>query len=72
MIADELRRISKGEVLFDDWSRTIYSVDASHISVRPELIQKPIDVEEVRKICKLCSAKNIAITARGAGTGLLG
>lgn len=72
MIADELRRISRGEVLFDDWSRTIYSVDASHISVRPELILKPIDMEEVRNICKLCSAKNIAITARGAGTGLLG
>ena len=71
-IADELRRISKGEVLFDDWSRTIYSVDASHISVRPELIQKPVDAEEVRDICKFCSTKNIAITARGAGTGLLG
>jgi FAD/FMN-containing dehydrogenase len=71
-IADELRRISKGEVLSDDWSRKIYSVDASHFILRPELIQKPLDDDDVRNICKFCYAKHISITARGAGTGLLG
>jgi glycolate oxidase len=71
-ISDELRRISKGEILFDDWSRLVYSVDASHISIQPELIQKPIDAEEIGDLCKFCTDKNITITARGAGTGLLG
>jgi glycolate oxidase len=71
-IADELRRISKGEVLSDDWSRKIYSVDASHFILSPELIQKPLDDDDVRNICKFCYAKHISITARGAGTGLLG
>jgi glycolate oxidase len=72
IIADELRRISKGEVLSDDWSRKIYSVDASHFILSPELIQKPLDDDDVRNICKFCYAKHISITARGAGTGLLG
>jgi glycolate oxidase len=71
-IADELQRISKGEVLSDDWSRKIYSVDASHFILSPELIQKPLDDDDVRNICKFCYAKHISITARGAGTGLLG
>jgi glycolate oxidase len=71
-IPEELRRISNGEILFDDWSKLIYSVDASHISIKPELIQKPIDAEDIRNICKFCTNKNIVITARGAGTGLLG
>lgn len=72
IIADELRRISKGEVLSDDWSRKIYSVDASHFILSPELIHKPLDDDDVRNICKFCYAKHISITARGAGTGLLG
>ena len=72
IIADELQRISKGEVLSDDWSRKIYSVDASHFILSPELIQKPLDDDDVRNICKFCYAKHISITARGAGTGLLG
>lgn len=71
-ISDELRRISKGEVLSDDWSRKIYSMDASHFNLSPELIQKPVDADDVKEICKFCSTKNMTITARGAGTGLLG
>jgi glycolate oxidase len=71
-IADELRRISKGEVLSDDWSRKIYSVDASHFILNPELIYKPLDADDVSNFCKFCNDKHISITARGAGTGLLG
>jgi glycolate dehydrogenase FAD-linked subunit len=72
ILADELRRISKGEVLSDDWSRKIYSVDASHFNVSPSLIHKPFDADDVRNICKSCYVRNVAITARGAGTGLVG
>jgi FAD/FMN-containing dehydrogenase len=71
-ISDELRRISKGEVLSDDWSRKIYSMDASHFNLSPELIQKPLNADDVQEICKFCAAKKMTITARGAGTGLLG
>jgi FAD/FMN-containing dehydrogenase len=71
-ISDELRQIAKGEVLSDDWSRKIYSVDASHYSLSPEAIICVKDVEDISEICKKVYSKDISITARGAGTGLLG
>ncbi|HEY0580430.1 MAG TPA: FAD-binding protein, partial [Candidatus Nitrosocosmicus sp.] len=71
-IADELRCIAKGEILSDEWSREIYSVDASHYVIKPSIVVRPIDMYDVEKICKYCFSKNVPITARGAGTGLLG
>jgi glycolate oxidase len=71
-VADELRRIAKGEILSDSWSRDIYSVDASHYTIRPSMIVCPSDEYDVEKICEYCFTKSIPITARGAGTGLLG
>ena len=38
----------------------------------PEVILKPINTEQVSEIVKLCFENNIAITPRGAGTGLSG
>ncbi len=71
-IADELRSIAKGEILSDEWSREIYSVDASHYAIKPSIVVRPIDRYDVEKISKYCFSKNVPITARGAGTGLLG
>ena len=71
-VADELRRIAKGEILSDSWSRDIYSVDASHYTIKPSMISCPSDESDVEKICQYCFSKSIPITARGAGTGLLG
>jgi FAD/FMN-containing dehydrogenase len=71
-IADELKRIAKGEVLSDDWSRKIYSVDASHYSIKPSVIVYPLDEFDLSDICQYGYSKNISMTARGAGTGLLG
>lgn len=71
-IADELERIAKGEVLSDEWSKAIYSVDASHYSIEPSAIVYPSDEYDLSKVCQYGYSKNISITARGAGTGLLG
>lgn len=71
-IADELKRIARGEVLSDDWSREVYSVDASHYSIKPSLILFPLDEHDLSEICRYGYSKNVSITARGAGTGLLG
>ena len=71
-IADELRCIAKGEILSDNWSREIYSVDASHYTIKPSVVVCPVDKYDIEKICKYCFSKNVPITARGAGTGLLG
>ncbi|MEW6605592.1 MAG: FAD-binding oxidoreductase [Thermoproteota archaeon] len=71
-IAEDLLRIAKGEVQDDEWSRQVYSVDASHYEIAPAAVTYPTDDNDVIQICQYSSAKQIPITARGAGTGLLG
>lgn len=71
-VGEELRRIAKGEILDDDWSREIYSVDASHYICHPLLVVHPTDRYDLKEICQYGFAKNLPITGRGAGTGLLG
>ncbi len=69
---DDFSRIINGDVLFDNWSRDIYSVDASNYIIKPELIVCPRDRYDVENLCEYCFDKNISLTPRGAGTGLLG
>ena len=71
-IAHDLLCIAKGEILEDSWSRCIYSVDASHYEIRPTAIACPADESDVQRICEYASSNKIPLTARGAGTGLLG
>jgi FAD/FMN-containing dehydrogenase len=71
-IADSLARIAKGEVLDDEWSRLVYSVDASHYQVKPDAIIQPVDAEDVRRVCQECSVSQVPLVPRGSGTGLLG
>ena len=71
-IARDLLCIAKGEILEDSWSRLIYSVDASHYEIEPTAVVCPADEYDVQRICEYSSCHNIPITARGAGTGLLG
>ncbi|HEY6534897.1 MAG TPA: FAD-binding oxidoreductase, partial [Candidatus Nitrosocosmicus sp.] len=72
MNLDDFSRIINGDVLFDNWSRDIYSVDASNYIIKPELIVCPRDRYDVENLCEYCFDKNISLTPRGAGTGLLG
>jgi glycolate oxidase len=71
-IASDLLRITKGEVLDDSWSRQIYSVDASHYEISPVAVVCPSDEHDIEQVCKYSFSKKVPITARGAGTGLLG
>src|SRR5919198_1314929 len=71
-IKDDLERIAKGEILSDSWSREVYSVDASNYAIRPSMIVCPQNEYDIQEICRYCFSKNVSITARGAGTGLLG
>ena len=72
LIADGLARIARGEVLADEWSRQVYSVDASHYEIAPEAVACPADESDVQEICRYSFSKKIPMTGRGAGTGLLG
>ena len=68
----DLKRLGLVDVFSDEWTRTIYSVDASHCSLKPSIVNFPSDVQDVMKICAYAHDHNIPITCRGAGTGLLG
>jgi glycolate oxidase len=52
-LADELRRVAKGEILSDSWTRDIYSVDASHYTIKPSMIARPSDESDVKKIIRI-------------------
>jgi FAD/FMN-containing dehydrogenase len=68
----DLRSIAKGNVLSDDWSRKIYSVDASEYCFVPSCVIQVKEKEDVSNICQYAYSHNVSITGRGAGTGLLG
>jgi len=68
----ELRKIGLSDIFIDDWTRTIYSVDASHCTVKPLAVIFPSNEHDVQKLCSYAYTHGIPITCRGAGTGLLG
>jgi len=71
-IGTEIQRIVKCQVLWDKYCRDFYSVDSSSYLIKPLVIAFPKNEDEVIKILKFASKKNIPVTPRGAGTGLVG
>ena len=51
-IRDDLKGIVKGELLFDDLSRTLYSTDASIFQVQPLGVVVPRDEEDVQALVR--------------------
>jgi len=68
----DLRKIGLFDVSDDEWTRNIYSVDASHFRAKPIAVCYPSDEHYVQQICTFANHRGIPITCRGAGTGLLG
>ncbi len=68
----DLRKNGLSDIFDDDWTRTIYSVDASHCTIKPLAVNFPSDEYDVQKICNYAYTHDISVTCRGAGTGLLG
>jgi glycolate oxidase len=70
----EFRKIVGAEFVFtqqedlDNYSHD-YTED---LKFRPDVVLKPSTAAEVSAVMKFCSANNIAVTPRGAGTGLSG
>jgi len=72
MIDDILWRKLASKAYTDQWTRLINSVDASHFQVHPSMVFVPDDVTDVVNICQYAHRKEIPLTPRGGGTGLLG
>src|SRR5450755_1990417 len=71
-LQDDLHGFFKGEILFDDISRRLYSTDASIFQIKPVGVVLPRDEEDVCGLVRYAQEHGIALVARGAGTGLAG
>ncbi len=71
-ILDDLKGVVRGELLFDDLSRVLYSTDASIFQVEPAGIVVPRDEEDVCAVLRYAAEHQIPIVPRGAGTGVAG
>lgn len=74
---DKIKQIIKGEVSSDERELSDYSHDASIFEVKPELIVKPKDVDDIKKIVKFVSDHkssnpNLSLTVRAGGSDMSG
>jgi FAD/FMN-containing dehydrogenase/Fe-S oxidoreductase len=71
-LAAALRRHLRGEVRFDNGSRALYTMDASHYRQVPIGVVVPRDREDVIATVALCREYGAPLLHRGAGTSLAG
>src|SRR5215510_1916493 len=63
----ELRRVVEGEVRFDDYSRLLYSTDASMYQVEPIGVVLPRSKGDVQAVLELANRYNVPVLPRGGG-----
>jgi FAD/FMN-containing dehydrogenase/Fe-S oxidoreductase len=71
-IRDDLQGFFRGELLFDEVARILYSTDASIFQVKPLGIAVPQDEGDLRALVRYAHEHRIPLAPRGAGTGLAG
>ena len=71
-LAAELERRVSGEVRLDDFSRTLYSTDASIYQMQPVGVVTPRDADDVVAVVEMANREGIPVLPRGAGTSLSG
>ncbi|MEM0926968.1 MAG: FAD-binding oxidoreductase, partial [Planctomycetota bacterium] len=71
-IQDDLRGIVRGDVLCDPLSTTLYATDASIYEIPPVGIVRPRSVADVVAVVRYAREQDLAIHARGAGSGVAG
>jgi FAD/FMN-containing dehydrogenase/ferredoxin len=71
-IRDDLKGVVRGELLFDDLSRSLYSTDASLFRVEPLGAVTPRDEDDARALVRYAAEHHVPLIPRGAGTGLAG
>ncbi len=71
-LAARLRGELEGEVLFDSFSRGLYSTDASIYQIEPTGIVVPRTTADVFRTLEIASEAGLSVTPRGAGTSQSG
>jgi FAD/FMN-containing dehydrogenase/Fe-S oxidoreductase len=67
-----LQRDLDGEVAFDDYSRHLFSRDASMYAIRPRGVAFPRHADDVAAAVAAAGSLGVPVVARGAGTSLAG
>jgi FAD/FMN-containing dehydrogenase/Fe-S oxidoreductase len=67
-----LKANQKGEVLFDTFTRVLYSTDASNYQIEPIGVVIPRSIDDVIKTTEIAYRHKIPILPRGGGTSLAG
>lgn len=68
----ELEKRISGEVRFDDYSRVLYSTDASLYQMMPVGVVVPRDAADVQATVETCHRYGVPVLPRGGGTSLSG
>ena len=71
-IATRLERELEGEVLFDSFSRGLYSTDASIYQIEPVGVVVPRTTADVFRTLEIATEAGLSVTPRGAGTSQSG
>jgi FAD/FMN-containing dehydrogenase/Fe-S oxidoreductase len=71
-LAAELARQIDGEVAFDDYTRHLFSQDASMYAITPAGVVYPRHADDVVATVRLAAEAGLPVLARGAGTSLVG
>ena len=76
-IMGDLKDVIKGEISSDEKELLAYTYDASIFEVRPQMVVKPKDVDDIKNLVKWVSSKKdskpgLSLTARSGGTDMTG
>ncbi len=72
-LAEELKKVVKGEVYDDEATLQAYSHDASLFEVKPALVVAPKDVKDIEALVKFVAKhKGVSLTPRSGGTDMSG
>lgn len=68
----DITKLVNCQILSDNHSLNLYSVDASSYIVKPLVVIIPENEQDIVSILKYATKNKIPVTIRGAGTGLVG
>ncbi len=71
-IQKDLKHLIKGDVCFDDVTRTLFATAACIYRIMPLGVVSPRDTEDVVGLVRYCHEERIPLTGRGGGSSLAG
>ncbi len=71
-LAHELGKVVRGEVRFDDFSKALYSTDASIYQMEPVGVVIPRDRDDVVAVVEMAARHGVPVLPRCGGTSLAG